>query len=44
MKMRLELIPLPVADVDRAKRFYTEQLGFHADLDHVVSDEMRVSS
>jgi catechol 2,3-dioxygenase-like lactoylglutathione lyase family enzyme len=42
MNMRLELIPLPVADVDRAKRFYTEQLGFHVDLDHVVSADMRV--
>ena len=42
MKMRLELVPVPVSDVDRAKQFYTEQLGFHTDLDHVVSDEMRV--
>ncbi len=42
MKMRLELVPVPVSDVDRAKQFYTDQLGFHVDLDHVVSDEMRV--
>ena len=39
--MRLELISVPVSDVDRAKAFYTEQAGFNADHDHVVSDEMR---
>jgi catechol 2,3-dioxygenase-like lactoylglutathione lyase family enzyme len=39
--MRLELVQVPVADVDRAKAFYTEQAGFHADHDHVVSDEIR---
>jgi catechol 2,3-dioxygenase-like lactoylglutathione lyase family enzyme len=33
MRMRLELVPIPVSDVDRAKAFYTEQVGFHADLD-----------
>jgi catechol 2,3-dioxygenase-like lactoylglutathione lyase family enzyme len=33
MKMKLELVPVPVADVDRAKAFYVEQVGFHADLD-----------
>ena len=33
MKMKLELVPVPVADVDRAKTFYVEQAGFHADLD-----------
>lgn len=31
--MRLELVPVPVADVDRAKRFYVEQVGFHLDHD-----------
>src|SRR4051794_20347030 len=41
MDFRLELIAVPVADVDRAKAFYTEQAGFHADHDHRVSDEMR---
>jgi catechol 2,3-dioxygenase-like lactoylglutathione lyase family enzyme len=39
--MRLELVPVPVSDVDRAKAFYTEQAGFSADHDHVVSDEIR---
>jgi catechol 2,3-dioxygenase-like lactoylglutathione lyase family enzyme len=39
--MKLELIQVPVADVDRAKAFYTDQAGFIADHDHVVSDEIR---
>jgi predicted enzyme related to lactoylglutathione lyase len=39
--MRLELIPVPVSDVDRAKAFYTELAGFVADHDHEVSDEIR---
>jgi predicted enzyme related to lactoylglutathione lyase len=39
--MRLELISVPVSDVDRAKAFYTEQAGFTADHDHTVSDELR---
>jgi predicted enzyme related to lactoylglutathione lyase len=38
---RLELVQVPVSDVDRAKRFYTEQVGFVADHDHQVSDELR---
>jgi catechol 2,3-dioxygenase-like lactoylglutathione lyase family enzyme len=38
---KLELIAVPVSDVDRAKAFYTEQLGFNADHDHRVSDELR---
>jgi predicted enzyme related to lactoylglutathione lyase len=38
---RLELVQVPVSDVDRAKRFYTEQVGFAADHDHQVSDELR---
>ncbi|HYH88474.1 MAG TPA: glyoxalase superfamily protein [Solirubrobacteraceae bacterium] len=41
MDFRLELIAVPVSDVDRAKAFYTEQAGFNADHDHRVSDEMR---
>ncbi len=41
MDWKLELVVVPVSDVDRAKAFYTEQLGFNADHDHVVSDEMR---
>ena len=41
MDLRLELVQVPVSDVDRAKAFYTEQAGFNADHDHAVSDEMR---
>ena len=41
MDWKLELIAVPVSDVDRAKAFYTEQVGFNADHDHKVSDEMR---
>jgi predicted enzyme related to lactoylglutathione lyase len=38
---KLELVPIPVTDVDRAKAFYSEQVGFSADQDHTVSDEIR---
>jgi catechol 2,3-dioxygenase-like lactoylglutathione lyase family enzyme len=38
---KLELVGIPVSDVDRAKTFYTEKLGFNADHDHTVSDEIR---
>ena len=38
---RLELVQVPVSDVDRAKAFYTEEAGFNADHDHQVSDEIR---
>jgi catechol 2,3-dioxygenase-like lactoylglutathione lyase family enzyme len=38
--MRLEVVQVPVTDVDRAKEFY-ERLGFNADHDHQVSDEVR---
>jgi predicted enzyme related to lactoylglutathione lyase len=41
MDWKLELIAVPVTDVDRAKRFYAEQVGFNADLDHQVSPELR---
>src|ERR671914_493540 len=41
MDWKLELVAIPVSDVDRAKAFYAEQLGFHADHDHTVSDELR---
>src|SRR2546430_17311378 len=41
MDWRLELVQVPVSDVDRAKAFYTEQAGFNADHDHQVSDEIR---
>ena len=39
--MKLELVVIPVSDVDRAKAFYTDKVGFNADHDHVVSDEIR---
>ena len=41
MDWKLELVAIPVSDVDRAKTFYTEKVGFHADHDHRVSDEIR---
>ena len=41
MDWKLELVAIPVTDVDRAKAFYTEQAGFVLDHDHVVSDEIR---
>jgi len=40
MDFKLELVAVPVSDVDRAKAFY-EQVGFNADHDHVVSDDIR---
>jgi predicted enzyme related to lactoylglutathione lyase len=41
MDWKLELVAIPVSDVDRAKAFYTDQVGFNADHDHNVSDELR---
>src|SRR3954470_5065160 len=41
MDWKLELVQVPVSDVDRAKAFYTEKAGFNADHDHRVSDEIR---
>ena len=41
MDYKLELINVPVSDVDRAKAFYVDQVGFNPDHDHVVSDELR---
>ena len=41
MDWKLELVAVPVTDVDRAKAFYTEKIGFNADHDHRVSDEIR---
>jgi predicted enzyme related to lactoylglutathione lyase len=41
IEMRLELVQVPVSDVDRAKSFYVEQAGFNDDHDHRVSDEIR---
>jgi predicted enzyme related to lactoylglutathione lyase len=40
-EMRIELIQVPVSDIDRAKAFYVEQVGFTLDHDHQVSDELR---
>ena len=41
MDWKLELVVIPVSDIDRAKAFYTDQAGFNADHDHTVSDEIR---
>jgi predicted enzyme related to lactoylglutathione lyase len=41
MDFKLELVAVPVSDVDRAKAFYVDQAGFNADHDHQVSDELR---
>jgi len=41
MDFKLELVAIPVSDVDRAKAFYVEQAGFNPDHDHVVSDDLR---
>ena len=41
MDWKLELVAIPVSDVDRAKSFYTEQVGFTADHDHQVSAAIR---
>lgn len=42
MDMKLELVPVPVTDVDRAKAFYTDQVGFALDVDVQPSETMRV--
>jgi len=41
IEMRLELIAVPVSDVDRAKAFYVDQVGFNADHDHQVNEQLR---
>jgi catechol 2,3-dioxygenase-like lactoylglutathione lyase family enzyme len=41
-ELKLELVLLPVSDVDRAKAFYAEQLGFTLDVDHQPNDDFRV--
>ncbi len=41
MNWRLEVVPIPVTDVDRAKAFYVDQVGFDADHDHQVNPELR---
>jgi len=40
-EMRIELIQVPVSDIDRAKAFYVEKVGFNADHDHQVTDALR---
>ena len=40
--LKLELVLIPVADVDRAKAFYVERAGFNLDVDHQASEEFRV--
>jgi len=42
MDFKLELVLVPVADVDRAKAFYTEKAGFHLDVDHRAGENFRV--
>ena len=42
MDWKLEVVPIPVSDVDRAKRFYSEQVGFTIDLDTWLGDEIRL--
>jgi catechol 2,3-dioxygenase-like lactoylglutathione lyase family enzyme len=41
MDWKLELIPVPVSDVDRAKAFYVDKVGFVADHDHQVNEQLR---
>jgi predicted enzyme related to lactoylglutathione lyase len=41
MDWKIELVAIPVTDVDRAKAFYTDQVGFHADHDYQVSEFLR---
>jgi predicted enzyme related to lactoylglutathione lyase len=41
MDWKIELVAIPVTDVDRAKDFYVSQVGFNADHDHQVSDDIR---
>ncbi|GFE22858.1 VOC family protein [Streptomyces libani] len=42
MDWKLELVPVPVTDVERAKRFYSEQMGFAVDHDMSLGDEARI--
>jgi catechol 2,3-dioxygenase-like lactoylglutathione lyase family enzyme len=41
MDWKLELVFVPVSDVDRAKSFYVDQVGFHADYDQQVNEQLR---
>jgi predicted enzyme related to lactoylglutathione lyase len=42
MDMKLELVPMPVTDIDRAKRFYVDMVGFNEDLDVQPTEGMRI--
>jgi catechol 2,3-dioxygenase-like lactoylglutathione lyase family enzyme len=42
LDFRLELVLLPVTDVDRSRNFYEDQMGFHLDVDHQPNDRFRV--
>ena len=42
MDMKLELVPMPVTDIDRAKRFYVDMVGFNADVDVQPTEGMRI--
>lgn len=42
MNWTLEVVPVPVSDMDRAKEFYADQVGFHVDLDDEVAPGMRI--
>src|SRR6218665_2964792 len=41
MDMKIELVPVPVSDIDRAKAFYVDQIGFHDDHDITVNEDLR---
>lgn len=41
LTMKIEVVPIPVTDVDRAKAFYVEKVGFNADHDHRVNETLR---
>ena len=42
MEYKLEVVVVPVSDIDRAKRFYADQMGFNVDVDHQPSEEVRI--
>ena len=41
MDMKIELVPIPVSDIDRAKAFYVDKVGFHDDHDITVNEDLR---
>jgi catechol 2,3-dioxygenase-like lactoylglutathione lyase family enzyme len=42
MNWKIEVVTIPVSDIDRSKDFYAEKLGFEVDIDHEVGDEVRL--